>query len=616
MNKPLAFADCTRTADARPASWDAASLTFEAVVATPHPVSRRDAKGPFLEVLTASTLTEDPQRDLPVYDGHRGGTARDTIGVVQSRRMEGEAVVALIRLSSADDVRPIRQRVAEGTIRHTSVGYRVAGWTESRDAEGNRVKTPIAWTLTEISLVPNPADPNARIRSEKASTAPARVDGIPCNNRAASNGDVMQTDEITADRAEIERRSEIRSLCRSAGLADDATDRLIDSGATLADAKAVAFDHMQTRSRTAPSIRTHAPANDAPATLVRRQADALAVRMAGGECPEDARQHVAESMLDMARSALSRAGVSTRGMSADETFARAAQHGTSDFPLIVQNAANKVALASYQAAQSPLKTLCRQRTLPNFKPSSSIRVGEMGRLEQIAESGEITHTSRAEAAETMRLKTYARGITVSRNLMIDDDLGMLGDMTRAFGEAAAQTEADILTSLVLENPSLSDGMPVFDASRGNLADFGIPLGAAGDQSAIGAARRAMRGFTGLDGKTLINVQPRYLVVGPESETAAEQLLGSIYAATTSDVNPFAGKLTLMVEPRITDDRWFLFADPGRMPCLQYAYLSSAQGVQIQRTEAWDTLGMKFRAFLDFGAGWLDWRGAYLNEGNT
>lgn len=78
-----------------------------------------------------------------------------------------------------------------------------------------------------------------------------------------------------------------------------------------------------------------------------------------------------------------------------------------------------------------------------------------------------------------------------------------------------------------------------------------------------------------------------------------------------DVNPFTGKLTLLVEPRITDNRWLLFADPARLAAMQYAYLSSAQGVQIQRQEAWNTLGMSFRAFLDFGAGWVDWRGAYM-----
>lgn len=413
--------------------------------------------------------------------------------------------------------------------------------------------------------------------------------------------------------AERTRRSEIRTLFRSARLAPEAADDLIDTGATVAEAKACAFDAMS--SRTAPVIRTATPANDDPAVIIRRRADALAARMGAGECPEDARQYLGETAMDMARSCLSERGTSTRGMSADDIIARSAAHGTSDFPTVVSNAMGKVALDAYKGAESPVKMLCRKRSLTNFKESTSIRLSGMGRLEEIAESGEITHTSRAEAAESMRLKTYARGITVSRNLLIDDDLGLLGDMTAAFGEAAAQTESDILLDLLTGNPNLSDGNPVFHSSRGNIAASGVSFGTVGDDGAVSGARLAMRQITDLDGKTLISVTPKYLVVGPQSETEAEKFLSSIYAATTEEVNPWAGKLTLLVDPRIADARWYLFADPATRPTMQYAYLSSAQGVQIQRAEAWDTLGFKYRAFLDFGAGWTDWRGAYLNPGS-
>ena len=416
-----------------------------------------------------------------------------------------------------------------------------------------------------------------------------------------------QTQAVTPDDAEQTRRAEIRTLVRSAGLSPETADDLIDQGADLTEAKAAIYD--ATSQRSAPVIRTHTPANDDPQVIVRRQADAVAVRMAGGTCPDDARQYMGDSLLDMARGSLARAGVSTRGMSPDEVFQRAA-HGTSDFPLVVSNAMGKVAADAYKAAESPLKTLCRQRVLRDFKPSTSIRLGEMGRLKEIAESGEITHTSRAESAEKFSLKSYASGITASRVLLINDDTGMLGDMTSAFGEAAAQTEADVLVALLTGNPNLSDGTAVFATARGNMATSGADP----DASTLSAARLAMRGFKGLDGQTLINVQPKYLLVGPSLETDAEKLLASIYAASTDDVNAFAGKLSLLVEPRITDDRWYVFADPARIASMAYGYLASAQGVQIQRAEAWDTLGMKYRAFLDFGAGWLDWRGAYFNAG--
>lgn len=584
----------TRAAPTRPNTWDPDARTVSAVIATPSPVRRRDARGPFLEILTADTLDLSAAEGLPVLDSHRTATVRDTLGRVRSVALEGGSVTAVLEMTAAEDAAPVVQRIADGTVSGVSIGYRVAGWTEKQTSAG-RVKSPTAWKITEVTLTSNPADPSARLRQKEESPMP---------------DDIIET--VSPDAAELEttRRRDIRALVRTAGLDAQVADDLIDAGADMTRAKAEVYDALQERRRAAPIIRSHAPANDDPATITRRQSDALAFRMgAGGEPADDVRPFLNLSLRDMAVDSLTRAGVSTRGMSADEVFTRAGEHTTSDFPLTVSNAMGKVALDTYRAAESPLKRLCRQRTLPNFKESTSIRLGEMGRLEELAESGEITHTSRAENGETMRLKTFARGVTVSRKLMIDDDLGLLGDMTAALGEAAAQTEADILVDLLTGNPNLSDGNPVFDASRDNIGTASAP-----DVDALTEARQAMRTRKGLDGKTIIAAAPRFLLVGADFETEAERVLASIQPSTTGDVNPFGGKLTLLVEPRLPAGTWYVFADPARLAAMQYAYLSSAQGVQIQRTEAWDTLGMKYRAFLDFGAGWLDWRGAHQIPG--
>lgn len=580
----------TRAAQTRPNSFDPATRTVSAVIASPTPVPRRDARGPFLEVLSAATL-DLSAADLPVLDSHRTASVRDQLGRVRSIAVEGDSVVAVLWLSSAEDVAPVVQRIADGTVTGVSIGYRVAGWIEKQTQAG-RVKSPTAWTITEVTLTSNPADPSARLRHQEESPMPEA------------------TETVSPDVAEQTRRRDIRALVRTAGLDAQVADDLIDAGADMTRAKAEIFDAVQDRRRAAPIIRSHAPANDDPATIIRRQSDALAFRMGGGGEPAaDVRPFLNLSLRDMAVDSLTRAGVSTRGMSADEVFTRAGEHTTSDFALTVSNAMNKVALDTYRAAESPLKTLCRQRTLPNFKDATSIRLGEMGRLEELAESGEITHTSRAESGETMRLKTFARGVTVSRKLMIDDDLGLLGDMTAALGEAAAQTEADILVTLLTGNPNLSDGNPVFHASRGNIGTADGP-----SVASLTESRLAMRTRKGLDGATIIAAAPRYVLVPATLETDAEQVLASIQPSTVDDVNPFGGKLSLLVEPRLTGETWYVFADPARLAAMQYAYLSSAQGVQIQRTEAWDTLGMKFRAFLDFGAGWLDWRGAHRIPG--
>ncbi|MGJ8594368.1 prohead protease/major capsid protein fusion protein [Sulfitobacter sp.] len=596
-------------------SYDAATRTFEAVIATMTPVVRSDAQGPFNEVLDPSTL--GASAGMPLLDSHRTDSVRDLLGRVLSTRVEGQQVIAKLQLSTASDTDPIAQRIADGSLTGVSIGYRVAGWGVS-NINGQRTKTPTAWSLTEVTLTTNPADPNARVRSDDlALGATARPSETTPTNRAANpspsqTGNTNMPDVIenpaTPESVERTRRSAIRTLVRSAGLPSETADDLIDQDSTVNQAKAVVWDATQTR--TAPVIRTHAPQNDDPAVITRRMSDAVAVRMAGGECPDDARQYMGDSLLDMARDTLTRSGVSVRGLAADEVFTRAA-HGTSDFPLVVSNAMGKVAADSYKAAETVLKRLGRQRVLRDFKPSTSIRVGEMGKLEEIAESGEIKATSRAETGESMSLKTFARSINVSRNLLVNDDLNLLGDMTAAFGEAAAQTEAEEMVALLTSNPNLSDGTPVFDASRGNLS------GAGADPSSaeLDIIRKAMRSTTGTDGKTLISVTPKFLLVGPELENQAERLLSDIYATTTGDVNAWSGKLSLLVEPRLTSNQWYVFADPARVASIFYGYLASAQGVQIQRAEAWDTLGIKYRAFLDFGTGWTDWRGAHKNLGS-
>jgi len=562
----------TRQATLQGAAGDAPYVAT-ATVATDAPVARRDARGAYLEILDPAGV-DLAGLDVPLIDSHRTGTIRATLGRATNFRVEGNAVVADLTFSTADDVAPVVQRVRDGTAPHLSIGYSVVQWSESTEG-GQRVKRAVRWTISEVSTVSVPADPNARKRN------------------MANDHDELTRDELV---------EQVRSAL---DLPDEWGDDLPED-ATPDQVRAAARKALQARQ--APRVRIARDHTD-PATITRRKADAMAFRMAGGTLPDDAREFAPMGFLDLARDALTRAGESTRGLTPDEILTRAGQHTTSDFPLVVSNAANKVALSAYQAAESPLKQLSRQRTLPNFKDSTSIRLGELGKLAPLSESGEIVATSRAETGETLRIGTFARRLDVTRKLLIDDDLNLFGDMTAALGQAAAQTEADLMVALITGNPAMSDGDQVFDSGRGNVSTPG-----ALNVANLGLARRAMRERKGMDGATPVNAAPAFLLVGPELETLAEQVLSSIYAAETADVNPFAGKLRLLVEPRITGNVWWVFSDPARLATLQHAYLLSAQGVQIQRQEAWNTLGLSFRAFLDFGAGWVDWRGAQYNAG--
>ena len=111
------------------------------------------------------------------------------------------------------------------------------------------------------------------------------------------------------------------------------------------------------------------------------------------------------------------------------------------------------------------------------------------------------------------------------------------------------------------------------------------------------------------------MRPRFLVVPPELELTAEQVLAAIQPTTTDDDNPFGGKLELLVETRLSSaTRWYLVSDPVTTEGLEYSYLQGEEGPQIETKQGFEIDGMAFKVHLDFGAAFLEHRGWFRNTG--
>lgn len=584
----------TRRAPFRPTSLNRENRTVRVTVSTGAAVQRPG----YIEKLTLP----EPQTIVgkPVLNSHRQEGLDNLLGRVVAAGVDDAGLWADIRLSERADW--LLDEIEAGIVTSVSIGYRQGKATRSTDpVTGQPVRT-FTPSISEISFVNLGADEGATIRSNQVENDEITVD---------ENATETREDE------RVQNRAAIRQIARSAGMTSEQADDMVDRDLSITEARAEAFEAMQDRGRTAPRIRTAAPANDDPAVILTRRADALYARTSGVAPSDEARPFMGETLRDMARACVEATGVSTRAMDADQLF-RAAMHTTSDFPQLLTSTGNRTLTAAYQAAQSPVKTtLARQSTMADFRPGTRLKLSDIGTLSKVSEAGEITHTSRGEASESYALDTYATQFAISRKALINDDLGAFRDWGATAGRMAAETEANLLLSLLLSNPVMGeDGTALFHTDHGNLASSGTSLGSAADVGALASARKALRGMKALDGVTPINATPKYLLVGPESETAAEQILAQIYAASYQDANPFTGRLTLLVEPRITDESWYVFADPAALPVLEYSYLSSAQGPQMASREGWDVLGMEFRVVLDFGCGAVDWRGAYLNTGDA
>lgn len=365
-----------------------------------------------------------------------------------------------------------------------------------------------------------------------------------------------------------------------------------------------------------PQMNAIAPADQKFANpAFRRQvlSDAVAASYAPAlKVHEAAAQFRGAGLVEAAYQALALAGVKDIPNRADrDALFRAAMHSTSDFPHLMADAANKILLDAYGAASPTYKAFSSERVFKDFKPAKFLRLGDFPDLIQVGESGEVQRGTLTETKEEVTLATYARMLSLGRAMMINDDLGAFGDAARRAGQRVAQFENTLVFTLLLSNPTLAtDGLAVFHATHANYTSSGTAVNVI---SNLSTGRAAIRKQTGLDGVKL-NLTPRVLLVGPDNETAADQITRKTTAERTTAVNPFGGALDVVTDANITDYRWMLFASPTEAPVFVHGSLPGQSAPEIVVKQGFDVLGMEMRVVRDFACGAIDYRGAYLNAG--
>lgn len=574
-----------REALARPSSWNPEARTIEAVVATSTPVARRDHRGEFDEVLDITGADLDALRGAHVLDSHnQNGGVASIIGVVQDAWREGDNIVVRMQLSDRPELAGVVRDIGAGIIRNVSVGYEP---TEHRDGEagGRRTRTVVKWRPREVSFVPVGADANARTRMHDSG------------------------------RAVIDR--EIRALTTLAGVGTDVASDLIAREATIEQARAELFTAMVSRAQATPIRVVHTRSLDDPQQFIRAAGEALFTRVNPRHAPSGpAREFVGYSIPDIARECLRRAGESTAGFAAHAMVTRAlgGLHTTSDFALILGDTVGRTMRDAYTAAPSGIRQLARETTAADFRAKSRLMLDTGGlTLEKVNEHGEFKSGTLAEAGESYKLDSFGRIFGITRQALVNDDVGAFSDMARKLGQAASAFEATFLVKL-LEGaaglgPVMSDTKALFHTDHGNRAGSGAAPG----ETTLAAARLAMRKQTG-PGGALIAATPRFVLIPAELETSVEKLLTQIQATTTDDVNPFS-RLTLIVEPRLSSaTRWYVVADPAEIDGLEYAYLASEPGPQTETQAGFRIDGIEIKVRLDYGAGFIDWRGWHMNPG--
>jgi len=598
--------------------------TVEIIFSTGSAVKRYSwDEGYYMEELEISASAIDMARlnsGASLLNTHNQGDMTDRLGAVipGSARVEGNQAICTVKISRNPEGERLMVDLRDGLPLPISVGYKVH---EFMKTEGDENSLPIyratRWEPLEVSAVPVPADFGAHARSELDAEVrqivpvtqtfrPAEGAAAPLENSMST---ITATDPVAIER---ERAASIASLGEHHHASLALVKRALASGMSPADFRGAILEEMQARDdRT--RIFGIAPANDGAAEmpLAERLADAISARLNRAHKPADgSRSYLGLSVSEMARRALEASGTGTAGLSPSELVKRGL-NTTSDFPSALLIAGQRELGKGYAAAPSGLKAIAKATTSRDFRPKATIILAGGGQLLRVNEHGEFRRSTFAEGIEQYALSTFGRVFGITRQALVNDDLGVFADLPGRFGRMASEFEATYLAELLERNPKMGDGKGVFHVDHANLAGIGSSLSVA----ALSAGRLAMRQQVDANGD-LIVVAPKFLIVPSALETTAEQLLGAIAPTAHEDVNPFGnGKLTLIVEPRLKSaTAWFLAADPQQFASIEYAHLEGEDGPRLDQRVGFDIDGTEFKVALDFGGAVLDWRGLYKNPG--
>jgi len=598
-----------RTSVMAPATFDDAENTVEVVFSKGALVQRVDFNGQrYSEELLVTPDAVDLSRieagAVQVLDNHDAWSGtRSVLGVVERGWVKNGEARALVRLTRDPAKSGTVVDIKAGIIRAISVGYTVQRYEVDEEHESGLPHwTAVRWMPQEISFVSVPADPQSSTRAAPTADQPAeapcefafqsqpaatRGAGIPLVPQGNSTMTIVKQGQEPAEAQT--RAADISDLCHRHAVGHLAAD-LIRRGVSLSDAKDTILTAIAVRDAGAGAPRRHESggATDRDA-IVNTLASRMGVRVQGPVISS-------VDCVGLASRALAMAGVRVDdGWNRSEIIQRAmGMHTTSDFPALLGAAARRVLHEAYEAAPVALKALARRVDAADFRERSIVRMSTAPSLEKVGEHGEFKYGTASEASASWKLATYGKIIGVTRQSLVNDDLGGFASLLSSFGDAAARREADELYA-VLTTPPVIDGAPLFSAERSTL------IGDALDLDGLSAAVLALRKQRDLSG-ALIAQEPAYLVVPAALEMRARQLVASFTAMQASDVQPFT--LKVAVEPRldaVSATAWYLVA--SRQTALEYGYLDGNEGVQITQREGFEVDGIEIKARLDFGCGW-------------
>jgi HK97 family phage prohead protease len=658
----------------QPDTLDEAKRTVEMVFSVGAKVLRSTwYDGPFYEelVMTPEACRLDRLNNgAPLLDSHDGGSSLRVYGVVEPGtakivKGEGRCTVRFDTAENDPDADKLFRKVKAGIVTNVSVGYR-SHTIEKITKEGEKVPTfrVTSWTPYEVSSCPMGADDGAGFRSaESAQTHEVTIThrGDDPKEQDMKNRKKLQSPDdgnggggtppapapldLAAIRAEAvrldrERRAGIEHACKALGPsgAERAAKYVADDKMTLDAVRAAVLDELATRDvDEAPEAHSRVTGVEGGDELDKLVRGVSAAVFAGAgvhgrkvfeakkrgidgfdKVETDPGQFRGLRLSDVMRLIVERSGKSTRGIYDREQLFKLAlktRASTSDFSVLFENIMYKTLRAAYAVQEHTWRRWVSTETNKDFKASNRLMKGAFGTTLPVVEENAEFQQIAIPDGDKLELTTETRGgiIGLSRQAIINDDMGALVSIASDFGQLAADTlEAEAYRVLLLNSglgPTV-DGNPFFHSSNANVGT-GSALGVAGldaDRTTFGSHAR---------GNSYIDQIPSILLIPQGLKGAAEILNKSATdhtAALDGKPNIVQGMFQdIVTTNRLTGTRRYMFTsnkDSFKMVFLE----GSGEGPTMSSEEGFDVDGIRWKARIDAKMNPFDPKTALTNAG--
>lgn len=552
------------------------------------------------------------------------------VGHIEKVWLEDNRGKALVRFDTDEQSETIFQKVQSGTLQGVSVGYAIYRYEVLEDEDtkstNGRFNGPAYvvtdWEPLEISIVSVPADATVGV-GRSAEEIHTSIDTQEDNTRMDQEKTlevqevkstpvetgITQEDLQKAMEQERKRTSEITALFRDFDV--EGADEAIVMGVSVDEARAMVMDQLRARNKGVSVTMGEAESDKF------RAAAQDAVLMAAGIPVADAAPGAQElrghSMVELAREALQREGLKAN-FGDNMELARAAINSTSTFPAIMSNLANKSVMVGFNEAETTYQIWAGKGSNRDFKEAARYALSEAGTLELVPEGGQFKQDSLGEASARTKVATYGKLFSLTRQAIINDDLGLFSKIATKYGSAAKRLVNKMVYAQLTGNVKMQDNVALFDSKHGNVAGTGEALSV----KAIAKAITAMRRQKGITEEATLNITPKYLVVPPELEMTAYQIVNSTAAVdgvNSGVINPYKGRFIVVSDAELTDpDAWYLVADATQHDTIDVTYLNGVETPRLETRQGFEVDGIEYKVAFDVGVDAIDFRGLYKNAG--